>query len=32
MSMPFDLNGGLKLCDEQGRTVGVVLADKAFER
>jgi chromosome segregation ATPase len=31
MSTPFDLNGGLKLCDEQGRTVAVVLANRAFE-
>jgi hypothetical protein len=31
MSTPFDLNGGLKLCDEQGRTVAVVLANQAFE-
>ena len=32
MSMPFDLNGGLKMCDEQGRTVAVVLANQAFEK
>ena len=31
MSIPFDINGGLKLCDEQGRTVGVVLANQAFQ-
>lgn len=32
MSIPFDLNGGLKMCDEQGRTVAVVLANQAFEK
>ena len=31
MSLPFDHNGGLKLCDEQGRTLGVVLATQAFQ-
>lgn len=31
MSTPFDLNGGQKVCDEQGRTVAVVLANQAFE-
>jgi hypothetical protein len=32
MSAPFDLNGGLKLCDEQGRTVGVLLANQDFQK
>jgi predicted nuclease with TOPRIM domain len=32
MSVPFDLNGGLKLCEEQGRTVGVFVADQTFQK
>ena len=32
MSTPFDLNGGLRMCDEQGRTVAVVLANQDFEK
>jgi hypothetical protein len=32
MSISFDLNGGLKLCDEQGRTVGVLLANQDFQK
>lgn len=32
MSTPIDFNGGLRMCDEQGRTVGVVLGNQAFEK
>ena len=32
MTTPLDLNGIQRVCDDQGRTVAVVLANHAFER